>query len=116
VSCHFRQSGPYLHSNGTTEPWTLFGRRPRSIFAKRDGTIATSTGQKLDVKRLRHDVDEKARMGFYTLNQQQGALHMDRVKANSIAKEFLAKQGTMEHGRNVKQLSSSVFRSLLPEN
>jgi hypothetical protein len=55
-------------------------------------------------------------MGFYTLNQQQGALHMDRVKANSIAKEFLAKQGTMEHGRNVKQLSSSVFRSLLPEN
>jgi hypothetical protein len=73
--------------------------------------VATSTGQKLDVERLRRDVDEKARLGFYTLNQQQGALHMDRVKANSIAKEFLAKQNTMDYGSNVKHLSSSVFRS-----
>jgi hypothetical protein len=33
---------------------------------------------------------------------------MDRVKANSIAKEFLAKQNTMDHGSNIKHLSSSV--------
>lgn len=75
---------------------------------------ATAPRQRLDVQKLRTDVDERARLGFYALNQQQGALHMDRVKANSIAKEFLAKQKTMDHGSNIKQLASSVFYQQRP--
>jgi hypothetical protein len=58
---------------------------------------------------LRIDIDERARLGFYALSQQQGSLLMDRVKANSIAKEFLAKKKTKDNGSNIKHLASSVF-------
>jgi hypothetical protein len=34
---------------------------------------------------------------------------MDRVKANSIAKEFLARKKTKDNGSNIKHLASSVF-------
>jgi purine-nucleoside phosphorylase len=43
------------------------------------------------------------------MNKMQGVLLMDPSKANSIAKEFLAKQKTMDNVRNIKHLASSVF-------
>lgn len=62
------------------------------------------------MQRLRTDVDERARLGFYALSQQQGALLMDRVKANSIAKEFFVNQKNMDDASNIKRLASSVLR------
>jgi hypothetical protein len=43
------------------------------------------------------------------MNKMQGVLHMDPSKANSIVKEFLAKQKTLDHVSNIKYLASSVF-------
>jgi hypothetical protein len=107
--CHIRQ---FATSPNGSSPLTQPVQPIKRIrFTRIDGprrTYAASSGQKLDVKRARKDVDERARIGFYALGQQQGALKMDRVKANSIAKEFLAKQNTMDHGSNIKHLSSSV--------
>ncbi|KAF2821285.1 hypothetical protein CC86DRAFT_410988 [Ophiobolus disseminans] len=73
---------------------------------------ATPVAQKLDVKRLRHDIDERARLGFYTLTKKQGALLMERDVANAIVKEFLAKQNTMDHSSNVRHLTSKYKTSL----
>jgi hypothetical protein len=64
---------------------------------------------KFDARKYRLDVDERARIGFYTMSKMQGILLMDPSKANSIAKEFLAKQKTMDHAKNIKHLASSVF-------
>jgi hypothetical protein len=62
--------------------------------------------QRLDVRRLRADVDERGRLGFYTLTKKQGALHMEAATANSIVKEFLHRQKSMDHKSNVEQLAS----------
>jgi hypothetical protein len=69
---------------------------------------ATSSGQRHDVQRYRKDVDERGRLGYYILSKQQGALHMESAKANSIVKEFLAKQKTTDHRSNVQHLATSV--------
>lgn len=76
-----------------------------------DGTrraYATSSGQRHDVQRYRKDVDERGRLGYYILSKQQGALHMESAKANSIVKEFVAKQKTTDHRSNVQHLATSV--------
>lgn len=70
---------------------------------------ATPSGQRHDVQRYRKDVDERGRVGYYVLSKQQGALHMESSKANSIVKEFLAKQKTMDHRSNIQHLATSVL-------
>jgi hypothetical protein len=105
VFCHSRQYAQTCGNAATTPSMRPSGR----AITGRIRAYATNSGQKLDVQRLRVDIDEKGRLGFYTLSQQQGALLMDRVKANSIAKEFLAREKTMDHGSNIKGLASSAF-------
>jgi hypothetical protein len=96
--------------NGAAERSTSHGARTRSTgYVTSTRAYATAPGLKFDAKRYRVDVDERARIGFYTMNKMQGVLLMDPSKANSIAKEFLAKQKTMDNVRNIKHLASSVF-------
>jgi hypothetical protein len=105
VFCHSRQYAQVCTIAATTPSIRPSGRAiTGSVRA-----YATASGQKLDLPRIRADVDERSRIGFYALSQQQGSLLMDRVKANSIAKEFLARKKTMDHGSNVKGLASSAF-------
>ncbi|KAH7065767.1 hypothetical protein BKA63DRAFT_164499 [Paraphoma chrysanthemicola] len=92
-------------------------RRPRSIAAPTSAKFqrrlyASSATQKLDLQRLRHDVDERSRLGFYTLTKKQGALQMEAATANSIVKEFLHRQKTMDHRSNIEQLVSRYKTSV----
>jgi hypothetical protein len=105
VFCHSRQYAQTCTIAATTPSIRPSGR----AIAGRVRAYATASGQKLDTSRLRADVDERARSGFYALSHQQGSLLMDRVKTNSIAKEFIARKKTMDHGSNVKGLASSAF-------
>lgn len=61
--------------------------------------------QRLDVVRLRADVDQRARSGFYQLSRVQGALRLAPDKANAIYKEFLSHKDRRDHGANVRQLA-----------
>ena len=112
--CTIRRPRQSAHTVPTASARALTRPTPRSNV---DVSIlsrgyATSRGLKLDVQRLRHDVDERARLGFYTLAKQQGALLMERDVANAIVKEFLAKQNTVDPASNIKQLASSVFHPM----
>ncbi|KAF1833493.1 hypothetical protein BDW02DRAFT_598972 [Decorospora gaudefroyi] len=54
---------------------------------------------------MRADMDARARLGFYTANQKQKALHMEPHTADSIYKDFLAQKSSMDHGSNVLRLA-----------
>jgi hypothetical protein len=86
-------------------------RTSRSIISSRE--YATVPRQKLDVQRLRLDVDERARLGFYTLVKTQGALKIERDVANAVIKEFTARQTTIDHSSNIKSLASSALYLLV---
>lgn len=75
-------------------------------------TYATAPRKKLDVKRMRAEVDERARIGYYTLTRKEGVLHIDPAKANSIVKEFLHNEKDIKPAENIKRLSTSVFHAL----
>jgi len=64
---------------------------------------------KLDVKRLRQDVDERSRLGFYGLSKLQGVLLYERDVANAIYNEFASKHKTANLTTLMTQLSSSTF-------
>jgi hypothetical protein len=106
VFCNLRQHSIYV--NAPRPSFQPIRRARRTGIVSLDRAYATSASQKLDGQRLRKDVDERARLGFYALSQKQGALLMDRVKANSIAKEFLARQKTTDNHSNVKQMATSA--------
>jgi hypothetical protein len=109
VFCSSHRIASNVH-NGAAKRSTHHAARARSTgFVTSTRAYATAPGQKLDVRRVRLDVDERGRIGFYTMNKMQGVLHMDPSKANSIVKEFLAKQKTLDHVSNIKYLASSVF-------
>ncbi|KAF1935687.1 hypothetical protein EJ02DRAFT_360970 [Clathrospora elynae] len=80
--------------NGTANP-------PRAIAQRRN-----YAAQKLDVQRLRTDVDARARLGFYTLSKQQGTIKMEPHTADSIYKDFLAQKNKMDHGSNIQRLTT----------
>jgi len=61
--------------------------------------------QRLDVARLRDDVDQRARSGFYQLCKAQAALKIAPDKANAIYKEFIAHRNKLGHSANVRQLA-----------
>jgi hypothetical protein len=113
ASCNCRQIVTYVNA---PRPSIQPIRRARwTSTINFDRAYATSASPKLEGQRLRKDVDERARLGFYALSQKQGALLMDRVKANSIAKEFLARQKTTDNHSNVKQMATSASH-LVSEN
>ncbi len=75
-----------------------------SIINARKRNYAT---QRLDVVRLRDDVDKRARLGFYTLTKQQNILHIEPNTAHSIIEGFLHFKKKMSPGDNVRRLSES---------
>ena len=63
--------------------------------------------QRFDAPRARADVDERSRLGFYTLSNQQGVLKMEPRLAQSLYADFVAHKGKMDHGVNVLRLVKS---------
>jgi hypothetical protein len=105
-----RSSLQHGYHVGNVKPRPSIQWRIKALeYIKPLATYATSTGQRLDVQRLRTDVDKRARIGFYTLSHQQGALSIKPDKADAIIAEFLAQTKNMDHASNVKQLVASVF-------
>lgn len=64
--------------------------------------------QKLDVKRLRADVDKKSRVGWYTLTKKQGVLLLGADKAEAIYNDFVAHKDKKEYGKLIKQFTTSL--------
>jgi hypothetical protein len=63
----------------------------------------------LDVQRARIDVDKRARLGFYTLNRQQGVLKMEPHTADAIYADFIHQKKNMDPGSNIRRIEKSVF-------
>lgn len=76
---------------------------PRSAIPRRN--YAT---QKLDVQRLRGDVDKRARLGFYTLNKKQNVLHIEAHTADAIIADMLAQRRNLDPGSNIRRLAKSA--------
>lgn len=55
--------------------------------------------------RLRADVDERSRYGFYKLSKIQASLKMEADKANAIYNDFVAHKSRIDHKSNVLRLS-----------
>ncbi|KAH7408579.1 hypothetical protein DE146DRAFT_381843 [Phaeosphaeria sp. MPI-PUGE-AT-0046c] len=104
--CQARLITSYMHGNALNNPSKRSSRETKSHVHGLHQAYATSAKPRLDTQRLRVDVDERARLGFYALNQKQKVLLIDRVTANSIAKEFLVNQKTMDPGKNVQNLTT----------
>jgi hypothetical protein len=109
LACQLRQWIPVFHESNTTRIFTTSNGHAKTI--KSSSQIRSYAAQKLDVQRLRKDVDARARLGFYELSKQQGAFSkkMEKGIADSIYKDFLAQKSTMDHGKNVLRLAKSVF-------
>ncbi|KAF2852597.1 hypothetical protein T440DRAFT_392126 [Plenodomus tracheiphilus IPT5] len=61
--------------------------------------------RRLDVVKLRADVDQRSRDGFYRLSKSQGSLQLEADKANAIYKDFLAHESKYDHGGHVIRLA-----------
>lgn len=67
--------------------------------------------QKLDVQRLRADVDKRARNGFYKLSKMQGALaKIEPRTADAIVSDFVAHRATKDPASNIRYLAKSALR------
>jgi hypothetical protein len=67
--------------------------------------------QRLDVQRLRADVDKTARKGFYQLSKMQGALaKIEPRTAEAIVQDFVAHKTTKDHASNIRYLAKSALR------
>jgi hypothetical protein len=67
-----------------------------------------SYAQKLDVKRLRADVDKRSRLGWYRMTKDQKILLLQPDVAEAIYNDFVAHKDGKEYGKLVKQLVSST--------
>ena len=63
--------------------------------------------QKLDVKRLRADVDKRSRLGWYRMTRDQKILLVQPDVAEAIYNDFAAHKEGKEYGKLVRQLVSS---------
>ena len=66
-----------------------------------------SYAQKLDVKRLRADVDKRSRLGWYRMTKDQKILLVQPDVAEAIYNDFVAHKDGKEYGKLVGQLVSS---------
>ncbi|XPT03320.1 hypothetical protein M3J09_012414 [Ascochyta lentis] len=80
--------------------------------ATHSNVIKRTYAQKLDVKRLRADVDKKGRFGWYALTKKQGVLLVERDKAEAIYNDFVAHKDKKEYGKLVKQFTTKYGVSL----
>lgn len=97
--CHARQLLPA----GRNSNFQLPTKTTQSSIFKRN------YAQKLDVKRLRADVDKKARVGWYKMTKGQRILLLEPDVAEAIYNDFVAHKDRKEHGRLIKQLMISWF-------
>ncbi|KAJ4330282.1 hypothetical protein N0V95_010081 [Ascochyta clinopodiicola] len=96
VFCHARQLLPVNCSNTIRLP----------AKATQSNVFKRNYAQKLDVKRLRADVDKKGRYGWYALTKKQGVLLVERDKAEAIYNDFVAHKDKKEYGKLVKQFTT----------
>ncbi|KAF2624690.1 hypothetical protein BU25DRAFT_413237 [Macroventuria anomochaeta] len=92
--CHVRQLLP-IGRNSAFRPPTEAAQP--SVFRR-------TYAQKLDVKRLRADVDKKARLGWYKLTKGQKILLLEPDVAEAIYNDFAAHKDRKEYGKLIKQL------------
>lgn len=111
-SCLSHGSLPNGRDDGRMMVWSHLLRQNCKRSPSTRG-YATAPRQRLDVQRLRADVDERGRLGLYTLTKRQGVLNMERDVANGIFKEFLTMRKILEPSSIVKQLATSVFCVIL---
>jgi hypothetical protein len=106
--CQPRQLTPLLRENNTAGLLTVASWHPRST--KLSIQNRHYAAPKLDVQRFRRDVDTRARLGFYTLSKQQGALGpLEPHTADSIYKDFITQKDKIDHGSNVLRLAKSTL-------
>ncbi|EUC32028.1 hypothetical protein COCCADRAFT_99764 [Bipolaris zeicola 26-R-13] len=63
-----------------------------------------ATKSRFDAPKARADVDERSRLGFYTLAKQQGTLKMEPRIAQSLYQDFVTHKNKMDHGTNILRL------------
>lgn len=95
--CHARQLLPIGRINTIRSP----------AKAAQPSVFRRAYAQKLDVKRLRTDVDKKGRLGWYKLTKRQGLLLLEADKAEAIYNDFVAHKDKKEYGKLVKQFTTS---------
>jgi hypothetical protein len=99
VFCHVRQQLPIGRNNTFRQP----------AKAALSSVFTRNYAQKLDVKRLRTDVDKKARVGWYILQKKQGPLLVNADKAEAIYADFVAHKDKKSYGALVKSFTTSSF-------
>jgi hypothetical protein len=72
--------------------------------------------QKLDVKRLRTDVDKRARVGWYTLLRQSGPVLPAADKAEAIYNDFVAHKDKKDYWKLIKQFTTSPSCYAMPKD
>ncbi|KAJ4985522.1 hypothetical protein SVAN01_08993 [Stagonosporopsis vannaccii] len=92
--CHARQLLP--------AGWNSAFRTPTK--AAQHQASRRGYAQKLDVKRLRADVDKKGRLGWYKMTKDQKILLLEPAVAEAIYNDFVAHKDRKEYGKVIKQL------------
>jgi hypothetical protein len=91
---------------------------PRLLLRAARPVVLSSTSlhrpyatQRLDVQRLRADVDKRARNGFYKLSKMQGALaKIEPRTADAIVNDFVAHRASKDPASNIRYLAKSALR------
>lgn len=96
--CHARQLLPIGYNSTLQSP----------AKAAQPSVFKRSYAQKLDVKRLRADVDKKARLGWYKMTKGQKILLLEPDAAEAIYNDFVAHKDRKEYGKLIKQLMTSL--------
>lgn len=73
-----------------------------------------ATKSRFDAPKARADVDERSRLGFFTLAKQQGTLKMEPRIAQSLYQDFVTHKNKMDHGTNILRLVKSECRICHP--
>jgi hypothetical protein len=108
--CQSRQFTQAIHRSGTVKFSPLSSRHSTNVQRRN-----YAAPMRLDGPRARADVDARGRLGFYTMNKQQGALKMEPHTAQSIYHDFMAQKDRLDHGSNVLRLAKSAFDGCISE-
>lgn len=104
--CQSRQFTQAVKYKGTAKLASVPNRQNTSIQIQIQN-YATKRG--FNASRVRADVDERGRLGFYTLTKQQGILKMEPRTAQSLYQDFITHKNKMDHGTNVLRLAKSAY-------
>jgi hypothetical protein len=107
-NCLIYQSRQFTRATRHNDIAQLASSSYRQKTSTRIQSREYATKQRFDSARARADVDERSRLGFYTLTKQQGALKMEPHTAQSLYQDFVAHKSKMDHGTNVLRLVESA--------